>query len=90
MLFPCKVSLCKTSNSVLSLQIAAQTDKHNALAKLAELEVVLQQALNQRAQASEEASRALDQLKKKNGELAAAQQQLQQQHKELTALQVCH
>lgn len=72
------------------LQVAAQADRHNALAKLAELEGVLQQALDQRAQASEEASRAHSQLAKKSGELATAQQQLQRQHQEVTALQVCH
>lgn len=75
--------------SLLSLQVAAQTDRHNALAKLGELEGVLQQALDQRAQASEEASRVHSQLTKKTGELTAAQQQLQQQHQELTVLQVC-
>lgn len=69
-------------------QVAAQTDRHNALAKLAELEGVLQQALDQRSQASEEASRAHSQLTKQNGELIEAQQQLQQQQQELTVLQV--
>lgn len=72
-----------------SSQVAAQTDSHNALAKLAELEGVLQQALDQRAQASEEASRVHSQLIKQNGELGAAQQRLQQQQQELTDLQVC-
>lgn len=70
-------------------QVAAQTDGHNALAKLAELEGVLQQALDQRTQASEEASRVHSQLSKKNGELTEAQQQLKQQQQELTVLQVC-
>ena len=75
--------------SLPSPQVAAQTDSHNALAKLAELEGVLQQALDQRTQASEEASRVHSQLSKKNGELTEAQQQLKQQQQELTVLQVC-
>ena len=79
--------LCQMSRD---LQTAAQTHKQNALAKLAELEGVLQQALNQRAQASDEAGRVLSQLKKESAELAAAQQQLQQQRQELAGLQVIH
>ncbi len=58
------------------MQAAAQTARQNALGKLAELEGILQQALDQRTQASEEAHRSQSQL--------AAQRQQQ----ELAILQV--
>lgn len=70
------------------LQAAAQAERHHALAKLAELEGVLQQALDQRAQASADAQTHLTQLSNTSSELSAAQQQLQQQQLELQALQV--
>ncbi len=70
------------------MQAAAQTDRQNALSKLAELEGILQQALDQRAQATEEAHTAQTQLTKKITELSAAQQQLQQQQQDLAILQV--
>ena len=71
------------------MQAAAQTDRQNALSKLAELEGVLQQALDQRRQISEEAHKSQAQLTKKVDELSAAQQQLQQQQQELAVLKVC-
>ena len=75
--------------SSLCSQAAAQTDRQNALSKLAELEGVLQQALDQRVCASEEALRSQSHLAKKTSELNAAQQHLQRQQQELAALQVC-
>lgn len=69
-------------------QALAQADRQHALAKLAELEKVLQQALNQRAQASAEAQNHLAHLRQKGSELAALQQQLQQQQQELQTSQV--
>lgn len=69
-------------------QAAAQADKHNALAKLAEVEGVLQQALHQHAQASAQAQTHLAQLRQKNNELNSVQQQLQQRQQEMEALQV--
>ena len=70
------------------LQTAAQTDKQHALAKLTELEGVLQQALDQRTQATEEVSNVQTQLKTKHTELLVAQQQLQQQQQKIAILQV--
>jgi len=71
---------------LLFMQAAAQTERQNALGKLAELEGILQQALDQRTQASEEAHRSQSQLAAQSDELSASQQQRQQQ--QLTLLQV--
>ena len=73
---------------LLSMQAAAQTERQNALGKLAELEGILQQALDQRTQASEEAHRSQSQLAAQSDELSASQQQLQRQQQQLTLLQV--
>ncbi len=70
------------------MQAAAQTERQNALGKLAELEGILQQALDQRTQASEEAHRSQSQLAAQSDELSASQQQLQRQQQQLTLLQV--
>jgi len=70
------------------MQAAAQTERQNALGKLAELEGILQQALDQRTQASEEAHRSQSQLAAQRDELSASQQQLQRQQQELAILQV--
>ncbi|DBB01920.1 hypothetical protein WJX77_010809 [Trebouxia sp. C0004] len=66
---------------------AAQTERQNALGKLAELEGILQQALDQRTQASEEAHRSQSQVAAQRDELRASQQQLQRQQQELALLQ---
>jgi len=73
---------------LLFMQAAAQTERQNALGKLAELEGILQQALDQRTQASEEAHRSQSQLAAQSDELSASQQQLQRQQQQLTLLQV--
>ena len=70
------------------MQVAAQAERQNALGKLAELEGILQQALDQRTQASEEAHRSQSQLAAQSGELSASQQQLQRQQQQLAILQV--
>ena len=72
----------------LCMQAAAQTERQNALGKLAELEGILQQALDQRTQASEEAHRSQRQLAAQSDELSASQQQLQWQQQQLALLQV--
>lgn len=63
-------------------------ERQNALGKLAELEGILQQALDQRTQASEEAHRSQSQLTAQSDELSASKQQLQRQQQELAFLQV--
>ena len=82
------VKACPGVKVSCNFQAAAQTDKQNALSKLAELEVVLQQALDQRGLASEEAHRRQTHLKKKTEELSAAQQHVQQLQRQLASLQV--
>ncbi len=73
---------------LLCMQAAAQTERQNALGKLAELEGILQQALDQRAQASEEAHRSQNQLTALSDELSVSQQQLKRQQQPLALLQV--
>lgn len=68
---------------LLCMQAAAQAERQNALGKLAELEGILQQALDQRTQASEEAHRSQRQLAAQSDELSASQQQLQRQQQQL-------
>ena len=84
----CKIISSMASDKVPWLQTAAQTDRQHALAKLTELEGVLQQALDQRSQAAVEASNAQNQLRTEHAELLSAQQQLQQQQQEIAVLQV--